>query len=239
MTVAIILAGGLGTRLREKVPNLPKPMAPINNKPFLEHLMYYWIGQGVKHFHLSTGYMFDKIQAHFGNSFYNTPITYSIEDQLLGTGGALRKVLGDVNIKDNFLLLNGDTFFPVSLNRLQNFHKKYNSCMTISLFKFHEPNRFGEIIVNKQENIKSIKTKSKSLNGFANGGVYILNSTCIKDILFNFPITKFSLEDDTIPHMINMGKEIKTIFFDTPFLDIGLPLDYEKASIFLKNIERQ
>ena len=89
MTTAIILAGGLGTRLRSEVPNLPKPMAIVKNRPFLEYLMDYWIEQGVCKFILSIGYLSEKIVSHFGGTYKNIPISYSIEKSPLGTGGGL------------------------------------------------------------------------------------------------------------------------------------------------------
>ena len=87
VTTAIILAGGLGTRLRETVPNLPKPMVPIHNRPFLEHQMDYWIEQGITQFILSVGYLKDIIINHFGNSYKGVSIDYAIDTSPLGTGG--------------------------------------------------------------------------------------------------------------------------------------------------------
>ena len=111
MTVrtAIILAGGLGARLNNTVPNLPKPMAPINNRPFLEHQMDYWIGQGINRFILSVGYLKDLIIDHFGDKYKKASIEYAIEHKPLGTGGGL--LLAAKNITEPFLVLNGDTFF--------------------------------------------------------------------------------------------------------------------------------
>ena len=111
---AIILAGGLGTRLREAVPNLPKPMVPIHNRPFLEHQMDYWIEQGITRFILSVGYLKDIIISHFGNSYKSVSIDYAIETSPLGTGGAL--LLAAKNLNETFLVLNGDTFIEVSLD---------------------------------------------------------------------------------------------------------------------------
>ena len=136
MTTAIILAGGLGTRLRPKVANLPKPMAPICNRPFLEYLMDYWMKEGVKHFHLSTGYMFQKIQAYFGDSYRGVKVSYSVENNPLGTGGGLKLSLIDLDYLDNFLLLNGDTFFKVPLKQLINSFNKNNTTLTMCLFNF-------------------------------------------------------------------------------------------------------
>lgn len=113
MITAIILAGGMGTRLRSAVPDLPKPMAPIHERPFLEHQMDYWIGQGVSRFIVSVGYMKEVIMDHFGASYRATPLTYAIEEEPLGTGGGL--LLAAQGLSETFLVLNGDTFFEVDL----------------------------------------------------------------------------------------------------------------------------
>ena len=102
MTTAIILAGGLGTRLREAVPDLPKPMAPVNGRPFLEYLIDYWIEQGVKRFVMSVGYLHQDIVRHFGYRYRGVEIDYSVEESPLGTGGAL--LLASSKLKSNIFI---------------------------------------------------------------------------------------------------------------------------------------
>lgn len=232
MTTAIILAGGLGTRLRGVVDNVPKPMAPINNKPFLEFIMDYWITQGVKHFHLSVGYMHEKIISHFKDNYKNIPITYTIEKTPVGTGGGLKLCLNSLPKCDNFLLLNGDTFFGASLEKIIKFHNKYESSLTMCLFKFDEPNRFGEIILDNSKNVLCIKSNSYSNSGYANSGVYFFNSTSLKKIFEKFNQNKLSLEDDIISAFIRNKSVVKAIKFNKPFIDIGLPKDYALADSF-------
>ena len=130
---AIILAGGLGTRLKDVLPDLPKPMAPILGRPFLEYLMDYWIKQGVNHFILSVGYQKKVIMSHFSNEYHGASIEYSIENTPLGTGGALLKA--SQNISDLFLLLNGDTFIEVDLKQMIAFHFNKKSDWTLSIIK--------------------------------------------------------------------------------------------------------
>ena len=237
MTTAIILAGGLGTRLRSVVDNLPKPMAPINNRPFLEFVINYWINQGVKHFHLSVGYMHEKIISHFKNKYKNIPITYTIEKTPLGTGGGLKMSLNDIPACDNFLLLNGDTFFGASLEKIIKFHDAYNSTLTMSLFKFDESDRFGEIILDNSKNIVGIKSNSHSSFGYANSGVYFFNTSSLKIILEKFNKEKFSLEDDIISTLLINNCVVKAIKFNESFIDIGLPKDYAFASSFFNNMD--
>jgi len=114
---AVVLAGGLGTRLRAAVSDVPKPMAPVQGRPFLERLLDYWIGQGVQRAVLAVGYMHETVRKHFGEQYRNCAIDYSVEQQPLGTGGALVQTLPLVQGK-TFLVLNGDTYFAVPLAKL-------------------------------------------------------------------------------------------------------------------------
>ena len=137
---AIILAGGKGTRLKKIVSDVPKPMAPINNRPFLEYLMDYWINQGISKFILSVGYLNEVITNHFGNSYGSAQIEYVFESSPLGTGGGL--LLASKDLNESFLLLNGDTFFEVKLSDFYSFHKKHNSEWTMSLFRSFDIERY-------------------------------------------------------------------------------------------------
>src|SRR2546425_12065025 len=115
---AIVLAGGLGTRLRSVVADVPKPMAPIGGRPFLEYLFDHWIGQGIRRFTLSVGYRHETITGHFGNAYRGVALRYVVEEAPLGTGGALLRTLGAFPGEAPVLLLNGDTYFPVDVERL-------------------------------------------------------------------------------------------------------------------------
>ncbi|WP_157844846.1 sugar phosphate nucleotidyltransferase [Methylocucumis oryzae] len=128
VNTAIILAGGLGTRLRSVVSELPKPMASVSGRPFLEHLMDYWFAQGVTRFILSVGYQSDIITTHFGAHYRHARIDYAIESEPLGTGGGLFYALQEVD--ETVLVLNGDTFFSVALDELADFHKNHDSSWT-------------------------------------------------------------------------------------------------------------
>ena len=121
---AIILAGGKGTRLKSVVSDRPKPLADVNGQPFLAILMNYLIEQGCHHFVLATGYKREMIRSQFGNYYLGIPITYSEEMQPLGTGGAVINAQKKLVRKEPFLVLNGDTFFPINLPQLKKqFHK--------------------------------------------------------------------------------------------------------------------
>ena len=135
---AVFLAGGLGTRLRAAVSDVPKPMAPVQGRPFLERLLDYWIGQGVQRAVLAVGYMHETIRQHFGEKYRNCVITYSVEQQPLGTGGALVQALPLVQA-ETFLVLNGDTYFAVPLPALTEFHQQRRAKVSLSLFRSDNP----------------------------------------------------------------------------------------------------
>jgi D-glycero-alpha-D-manno-heptose 1-phosphate guanylyltransferase len=129
VNTAIILAGGLGTRLQSVVKDIPKSMADIAGKPFLEYQLNYLESQKIEHIILSVGYKYESIQNHFGSKYKNISISYAIEKEPLGTGGAVINALKEVK-EDSVFILNGDTFFPISLENL--FYKHCEKKATLS-----------------------------------------------------------------------------------------------------------
>jgi D-glycero-alpha-D-manno-heptose 1-phosphate guanylyltransferase len=228
MITAVILAGGLGTRLRSVIPDLPKPMAPVHNRPFLEYLMDYWIAQGVAKFILSVGYKSKGIISHFGSAYKGVPVFYAEEDEPLGTGGGL--VLAARGLTTPFLLLNGDTYFEVSLKELKYFHKKNHSDCTIVIFRSNEANRYGAIAIDGAGKIEKLKTAKCQVGEFANGGVYMINPLILAASFQ--PGQKYSLEDEVIATLIAGKKNIFGLEQSGKFLDIGIPADYISAQKF-------
>lgn len=227
MITAIILAGGMGTRLRSAVPDLPKPMAPISGRPFLEHQMDYWIAQGVNQFVVSVGYMKEVIMDHFGTSYRGTLLTYTIEDEPLGTGGGL--LLAAQGLNTPFLVLNGDTFFEVVLDELLGFHAKHESEWTFSLFRANEVGRYMGMDVNPDGEILSLKSGTGAPGRLANGGVYLINPSVLHKTKF-VPGHKLSLEDDLLPAFVAQGGKLYGLEFTGSFIDIGVPDDYFRAA---------
>jgi len=232
VTTAIILAGGLGTRLKKVVQDLPKPMALIRGRPFLEHQMDFWISQGVTKFILSVCYLNHIIIDHFGDSYHTASIDYIVEDEPLGTGGAL--LLAAQGLKETFLVLNGDTFFEVNLNNLIEFHKKQKSELTLSLFK---PNQLGRYMgVNLKDNgeIISLQSRTNELTLLVNGGVYLVDPSALKRLNYK-PNIKSSLENDLLPKFISLGGGLYGFESSGKFIDIGVPEDYYRAQEILKD----
>jgi len=232
VTTAIILAGGLGTRLKKVVPDLPKPMALIRERPFLEYQMDFWISQGVTKFILSVGYLNHIIIDHFGDSYHTASIDYFVEDELLGTGGAL--LMAAQGLKETFLVLNGDTFFEVNLNDLCLFHNKHNAEWTMSLFRSKDLDRYMGVDLEDNGEILSLQSGGNELTLLANGGVYLVNPSALKRLNYK-PYTKSSLENDLLPKFISLGGGLYGFESSGKFIDIGVPEDYYRAQKILKD----
>ncbi len=154
----IVLAGGLGTRLRSEVSDLPKCMAPVAGKPFLQYLMDYLLDQGVTHFVFSVGYLHEHIEEFIQKQYPAVQCTFSLEQEPLGTGGAIQHALQYVT-QPNVLVLNGDTIFLVNLSALMQFHVQHDNACTLSLKPMKNFDRYGVVDINQQSSIQSFREK--------------------------------------------------------------------------------
>jgi len=228
----LILTGGYGTRLRSVVSNVPKPMAPIADRPFLEYLLDYWISQGIRRFVLSTGYLGHVIQAHFGTSYRSAVIEYAHEQSPLGTGGALRLALKEMPwANETAFMVNGDTWFPVGLTPMFCAASQQKAPITLALKTMEKNNRYSGVEVGTNGKIKSIGIKSEGVT-LINAGCYLFKVAALREALSDMP-EAFSLENDFLVAYAASGHVGSTIQ-DQPFLDIGIPEDYQKASELLK-----
>lgn len=224
---AIILAGGFGTRLSHIISDVPKPMAPIEEQPFLKFIFDYLLRNEIKHVILAIGYKADIIQKYFGFNYQGINISYSIENIPLGTGGAIKKAL-NYSKEENVFVINGDTYFDVDLRKMQVFHTKKNSRLTLAVKHMNSFDRYGSVLVEK-DIIKRFKEKKAIQEGTINGGIYLINSTVIS--LINKEV--FSFEKEVLESGL---VEIYAFESDGYFIDIGIPEDYYKALNELKNI---
>lgn len=227
---AIVLAGGLGTRLRAAVPDLPKPMAPVSGRPFLEHQLDYWAGQGVTRFILSVGYRHDAISRHFGAEYRGVPVGYTIEHQPLGTGGGLLLAARELAATGPFLVLNGDTFFEVALATLRDFHAARGADLTLSLFRSPQHGRYTGLSIGAAGEVLSLNAGEKG--GLANGGVYLVTRALLEGGAWPAG-SRVSLEEDILPTALRAGKRLFGMEFPGRFLDIGIPEDYARAAVVL------
>lgn len=222
---AIVLAGGLGTRIRSVIGDIPKPMADINGKPFLEYILIYLLKNGIKKVILSVGYRHELIINYFGNHFKNIEIFYCIEEKPLGTGGAIKKSLNYVNSKD-VLMINGDTFFPIVLSDFYKHHKESNADISIALKEIKESDRYGSVKIDANNKIIGFQEKELKVNrALINGGVYLIN----KDIFCNLTLpNEFSFERDFLEKYFNIY-QFYGFVYNAYFIDIGIPQDYDRA----------
>jgi len=222
---AIILAGGKGTRLKESIPNIPKSMALVHGRPFLEYQLDYLDRWGFDKVVLCVGYMHKTIIEHFGNSYKSLNLEYSIEEEPLGTGGAVLKALKHIESYLVFIF-NGDTYFDVNLQRLYDFRqiKEADLCMAI---RFEDDtHRYGGVeFDNNNRIIKFFEKGEGPEEGYINGGVYLAR----KDYLLNYGLPeKFSLEKDFFEEYYQT-EEFYGMRCFSYFRDIGIPEDYQKA----------
>ena len=225
---AILLCGGLGTRLRSVVSDRPKPMADIAGKPFLHYIVKMLSESGVKHLIFALGYMGEQIEAYFqSGEDYGLSISYSYEDSPLGTGGAIRNALSKVSA-ENVLVLNADTYFHTDYESLLREQIKNKAAMTIASRKIEDISRYGAILKDESGRILRWNEKMSSdqaeapCPGEINGGIYVMQKSLIEKI----PEGKQSLENDCIPAWLEDGLYLQAVPSDGYFMDIGIPEDY-------------
>jgi D-glycero-alpha-D-manno-heptose 1-phosphate guanylyltransferase len=230
VTTAIVLAGGQGTRLRPVVSDVPKPMAPISGRPFLEPQLDYWIEQGVQEFILSVGYMHEKISAHFGPRYRDCAVRYAVEQTPLGTGGGLLLAAAAAAPEtERFLVVNGDTFFEVALAELASFHTQCRADWTIALFGTTDTARYMGVEVDEQGTICAMGVRrADARRVLANGGVYLVERAGLGRAPYE-PGTRVSLEDELLASLRDAGGRVCGREFAGSFIDIGVPGDYLRA----------
>jgi D-glycero-alpha-D-manno-heptose 1-phosphate guanylyltransferase len=228
---AIILVGGLGTRLKDVLRDIPKSMALLNNQPFLNYIFNYLNKNNIRKAILATGYLHDKIRDYYGNSYKDIKIEYSVESKPLGTGGAIKKALGKA-CSENVLIMNGDTFFDVNIAEMMVVHQSNHADLTMALKPMNNILRYGIVKIDNSRVI-SFEEKKKKDHGYINGGVYLAK----KNLFDRFDLPdKFSFEEDFLKKF-TLKLEIHAFISDTYFIDIGLPEDYQKAQKELRSHE--
>lgn len=235
---AFILAGGLGTRLRSIIDDQPKPMADIENKPFLAHQIEQLKAQDITQVILCVGYLHDHVLSYFGDGeAWGVHIDYSIETSPLGTGGALKHAQAFVD--GSFLVLNGDSYFDIDLQQLIRFHearkKEDKGCVgTLALTTVPDAGRYGSVLLNGKGRIVNFTEKSAANGaaaGLINAGVYVLEP----EILETIPrAQKVSIERTVFPSFtsaslstgLGNGSRLYGYEGDEFFVDIGTPEGY-------------
>lgn len=220
---AIVLAGGLGTRLRDTVPDLPKAMAPIGGRPFLAYLLDYLASQGVARVVISVGYRHEQIIGCFGAAHGAMKLEYCVEDSPLGTGGAIRKSLGQVE-GDSVFILNGDTLAAVDYAAMHAEQRARGAGLSMALKTVPDASRYGRVEV-ADGCVMRFQEKGYAGPGLINLGVYLMGTGLMGT--YDLP-EKFSFEQDFLhPHLDSLRPVAHVS--DDYFIDIGVPEDYRRA----------
>lgn len=226
----VILAGGLGTRLRSVVSDVPKCMAPVFGRPFLDWILK-WTGRfDVNRIILSLGHLSNIVTDWIESEhrFIPAPIDWVIEETPLGTGGGIRLAMQKVTCK-HVIVLNGDTFFNVDLDALCLFSETCGLPLTVALKPMNGFDRYGSVTLDGNGRITSFNEKRYCDKGLINGGVYCMDSS--SGLLEDMP-DKFSFEKDLLEPLSGQGI-LSGFVSDGAFIDIGIPEDWELAQTFI------
>jgi len=220
---AIILAGGFGTRLQSVVPDLPKPMAAIQGRPFLAILLDALITAGFTSAILAVGYRYEAIRDYFGENYKSLSLAYSIETEPLGTGGAIALALKQVAGPQCFVV-NGDTYMELDYKAMLARHLEEKSVLTLAVLEVPDASRYGALDI-EENRILGFFEKGRSGPGIINGGTYLLSPDLFSH--YNLPAA-FSFETDLL--MVHVH-ELRPLAFPTAglLIDIGVPEDYHRA----------
>lgn len=220
---AFILAGGLGTRLRPVVDGIPKSMALLQGKPFLEYQLSWLKKNGFREIILCTGYLSKMIEAYFGcGEILGLRLYYAKEETPLGTAGALKNAASFVD--GAFLVVNGDTLIDLELSTLISFHQQKTGTVTLVLARTGQPGSYGQVAIDQEARIVAFleKPRTNFTSKFVNAGIYLMEPAILQYIPDH---RKVSLELETFPLLVRK-RELFTFPVDTTFVDIGTPENY-------------
>lgn len=224
---AIILAGGLGTRLRSAVPDLPKCMALVAGKPFIHYVVQHLKQQGVTHFIFALGYKHEYFYHYLNSHLQPHEFSICIENEPMGTGGAIA-LAAKYAKQPQVLVTNGDTLFAIQAAALAQQHNHKQAQVTLSLKPCTNFDRYGVVEINEQGQVMMFKEKQWYASGLINGGVYMIDVNHFRQQTAH--LSKFSFEKDYLEPMAQTGKNLYAIIQDEYFIDIGIPEDFEKAN---------
>jgi NDP-sugar pyrophosphorylase family protein len=231
---AIILAGGMGTRLREVVADRPKVLATVKTRPFLARLLDQLAAAQIESVVLSTGYMADQIESAIGETYGGMSIRYSREPEPLGTAGGLRFALSKT-ASDPVFALNGDSFCAVDFEEFYEFHCARKARATILLTHVKDASRFGRVETDDEGAVRNFEEKGGATSpGWVNAGIYCL----ARSVLENLPAGKaLSIERDVFPSLTALG--LWAFRGGGAFIDIGTPQSYEEAQNFFSDLPKE
>jgi D-glycero-alpha-D-manno-heptose 1-phosphate guanylyltransferase len=221
---AVLLAGGLGTRLETVSGGLPKPLIPVGGRPFIEYVLDGLLNAGCDRVVIAASYKWQLLRDHFGDRYKQCAVDWSIENERLGTGGAIRQAFEVFNLEAAFVL-NADTLFRVDLVELEFQHRKSGAEVTVALREVSDVARFGEVVVDASGRITLFSEKGRSGPGLINGGVYLIDGKVWSGMK---AANAFSFERDFLQKNAALGKFYGFTSREY-FIDIGVPEDLERA----------
>ncbi|MBP9213812.1 MAG: nucleotidyltransferase family protein [Chitinophagaceae bacterium] len=225
---AIILAGGLGTRLKSVVADKPKVLSPVAGNPFLKYIIDYLLQQKITNFIFSLGYLHEQVLEFLQTTYPALTYTYTVETSPLGTGGGIKKAM-ELVTEENVFVVNADTFFGVDLPAMMQFHKAAKAHCTVSLKAMNDFDRYGTVEINEHHSITSFKEKQFTHQGLINGGYLIFNKACFMQQTAELPEV-FAYEKDFLEKYL-LDITIKGYVATGYFIDIGIPEDFAKAQL--------
>jgi len=230
---ALILAGGLGTRLRGVLVDKPKVMAPVLGRPFLTYLFDQLEVAGIKRIILCTGYKSDQIEQTFGNQYRSCELVYSPETEALGTAGALRNALSLVK-SSNCLAMNGDSYVNADINAFMDWHFASGFAGSLLLARVPDAGRFGTVEIDANCKITTFKEKQGlAVPGWISAGIYLFSRQLLESIPTNRAV---SIERETFPEWVKRG--LGGFCVETEFIDIGTPESLASTESFFKTMEK-
>jgi len=227
---AIILAGGLGTRLRSAVPDLPKCMAPVAGRPFISYVIDHYRRGGIERFIFALGYKSEHFEDFLRTQLDPEAYGLSVEKEPLGTGGAVRLACTKTSER-HVLVLNGDTFFRIQTDALGEFHERQAAHCSLCLKPMQDFDRYGVVELGPDQGIRSFREKQYYPSGLINGGAYALDTG---HFLEEALPEKFSFEKDYLEAFCG-SRPLAGLVQDEYFIDIGIPEDYERAQHDFRN----
>ncbi len=222
---AVLLVGGLGTRLRSVVPSTPKPLAAVGGKSFLELLVRQLRNQGITNLVMCTGYLGEQVQSEFGDGrLWGVAIEYSQEMRPLGTAGAVKLAQAYLRDVPEFLVMNGDSFLEIDFDQLTRFHRGHGGLASMAVLEVDNAARYGTVKMEAQGRVIGFSEKTGcEASGVVNGGVYVFDRAVLEYI----PEGPASLERDVFPRILHRG--VYALKQQGMFIDIGTPEDYARA----------
>ena len=224
MKELIILAGGLGTRLRSTVSDLPKSMAPVNGHPFISYIIQHFLSEGIERFIFALGFEAAPIQEYLNKNYPQIDMVFSVEREALGTGGAIRLACQHAK-GEQVAVTNGDTLFKISLSSVWQLHHLRDADCTLSLKPMVNFDRFGVVDLAADQKVIAFREKMHFDSGLINGGCYILN---VRRFIAQMRQDKFSFEKDYLEKQVENGRvygQEQHVYF----IDMGVPEDYRRA----------